>query len=146
MEFDEERMEMVAGGTSSLFVDAANALESEMKEIAGTAVDNISSVVGNISSVYSALKQTTSDIQGTLESFASGSFEDSKKSLSVSSSEDNVSLDDTVSFSMSTTQDMENVSIRSKDSEALRVSTDVQPNFEDSLSDEVNRFLARQLE
>ena len=118
-------------------MEAANALENEMKEIAGTAVDNISSVVGNISSVYSVLKQTTSDIQGTIESFASGSFEDSKKSLSVSSSEDNVSLDDTVSYSISTTQDMENASLRSKDSEALRVSPHAQPSFEDSLSEEV---------
>jgi hypothetical protein len=129
MVFDDERMELTDPGdnsrhNNSLLVEAANAFESEMKDIAGT----VNSVVGNISSV---IRQTTSDIQDTIESFASGSFEESshKKSISLSSSDENISLDETLS------QDFENCSLKSKGQESSKISP-ANKNYEDSLSSE----------
>lgn len=127
MVFDDERMELMEptdSKSNSLFAEAANVFESEMKDIAGT----VESVVGNISSV---IRQKTSDIQDTLESFASSSFEDGahKKSVSLSSSDENISLDETLS------QDFENCSLKSKGQESGKFSPAIK-NYEESLSDE----------
>uniref|UniRef100_A0A182PS34 DUF4704 domain-containing protein n=1 Tax=Anopheles epiroticus TaxID=199890 RepID=A0A182PS34_9DIPT len=100
--FDEENMELQAQDSSkqpnSFMSEAATAIEHEIKELADTVqeavVDNIAS---SITSVYSVIRQKTSDIQDTIGSLTL-SFEESagrkKKSSLSSSSEENVSLDE----------------------------------------------------
>uniref|UniRef100_A0A182N771 DUF4704 domain-containing protein n=1 Tax=Anopheles dirus TaxID=7168 RepID=A0A182N771_9DIPT len=104
--FDEENLELQVqeGGKqpNSFMVEAATAIEHEIKELADTVqeavVDNIAS---SITSVYSVIRQKTSDIQDTIGSLTL-SFEESsgrkKKSSLSSSSEENVSLDESGSL------------------------------------------------
>uniref|UniRef100_A0AAG5CUG9 DUF4704 domain-containing protein n=1 Tax=Anopheles atroparvus TaxID=41427 RepID=A0AAG5CUG9_ANOAO len=106
--FDEENLELhvqEAGGKhgpNSFMSEAATAIEHEIKELADTVqeavVDNIAS---SITSVYSVIRQKTSDIQDTIGSLTL-SFEDAtgrKKNSSLSSSsEENVSLDESGSL------------------------------------------------
>ncbi|KFB43538.1 AGAP003395-PA-like protein [Anopheles sinensis] len=106
--FDEETLELHVQdggggsggkhGPNSFMSEAATAIEHEIKELADTVqeavVDNIAS---SITSVYSVIRQKTSDIQDTIGSLTL-SFEDAagrKKNSSLSSSsEENVSLDE----------------------------------------------------
>uniref|UniRef100_A0A182K234 DUF4704 domain-containing protein n=1 Tax=Anopheles christyi TaxID=43041 RepID=A0A182K234_9DIPT len=104
--FDEENLELHVQDSSkqpnSFMSEAATALEHEIKELADTVqeavVDNIAS---SITSVYSVIRQKTSDIQDTIGSLTL-SFEESagrkKKSSLSSSSEENVSLDESGSL------------------------------------------------
>uniref|UniRef100_A0A182W0M1 DUF4704 domain-containing protein n=1 Tax=Anopheles minimus TaxID=112268 RepID=A0A182W0M1_9DIPT len=104
--FDEDNLELhVQEGSkqpNSFMSEAATAIEHEIKELADTVqeavVDNITS---SITSVYSVIRQKTSDIQDTIGSLTL-SFEESagrkKKSSLSSSSEENVSLDESASL------------------------------------------------
>ncbi|XP_021704634.1 neurobeachin-like protein 1 isoform X1 [Aedes aegypti] len=106
--FDDETMELKAQETSkqpnSFMTEAATVIENEIKELADSVqeavVDNITS---SITSVYSAIRQKTSDIQDTLESLTL-SFEEAsgrkKNSSSFSSSSDeNASFDESLAVS-----------------------------------------------
>ncbi|XP_049530577.1 neurobeachin-like protein 1 isoform X2 [Anopheles darlingi] len=106
--FDDETLELhVQDGSkhlNSFMSEAATAIEHEIKELADTVqeavVDNITS---SITSVYSVIRQKTSDIQDTIGTALTLSFEDAtagsrkKKSSLSSSSEENVSLDESCS-------------------------------------------------
>ncbi|XP_040150983.1 neurobeachin-like protein 1 isoform X2 [Anopheles arabiensis] len=104
--FDEENLELHVQESgkqpNSFMSEAATVLEHEIKELADTVqeavVDNIAS---SITSVYSVIRQKTSDIQDTIGSLTL-SFEESagrkKKSSLSSSSEENVSLDESGSL------------------------------------------------
>ncbi|XP_055608825.1 neurobeachin-like protein 1 isoform X2 [Uranotaenia lowii] len=106
--FDDETMELKAQETpksaNSFMTEAASVIENEIKELADSVqeavVDNITS---SITSVYSAIRQKTSDIQDTLESLTMSFDEVSgrkKTSSSFSSSSDeNVSLDESLAVS-----------------------------------------------
>ncbi|XP_031626139.1 neurobeachin-like protein 1 isoform X2 [Contarinia nasturtii] len=116
--FDEKSMEL--GSQSSMnnsnlllneiqanFTEAANVIEHEIKEMAETVSGK---VAGNISSVYSMIRQKTSDIQETFESLTHGSsLSDKQKSLgtmstlsSNSTSDENLSLKSTKTTSAET--------------------------------------------
>ncbi|XP_058062662.1 neurobeachin-like protein 1 isoform X2 [Anopheles bellator] len=105
--FDDETLELHVHDANkhlnSFMSEAATVIEHEIKELADTVqeavVDNIAS---SITSVYSVLRQKTSDIQDTIGSL-SLSFEDGgaarkKKSSLSSSSEENGSFDESGSL------------------------------------------------
>lgn len=79
MVFDDENMELTISknttshNNNSLLSEAANVLEHEIKDFADTVSE---AVVDNITSVYSVIRQKTSDIHDTLESLTLGSFDD----------------------------------------------------------------------
>lgn len=96
--FDEESMEFKI--TDSLkhnkLTETASMIENELKDLAATASE---AVVDNITSVYTVIRQKTSDITDTLESLSLGSLgeEHKKRKLrSRSSSEENMSFDETL--------------------------------------------------
>ncbi|XP_053679026.1 neurobeachin-like protein 1 [Anopheles nili] len=115
--FDEDNMELHLQDSSkqpnSFMSEAATVIEHEIKELADTVqeavVDNIAS---SITSVYSVIRQKTSDIQDTIGSLTL-SFEDTsgrkKKSSLSSSSDENVSLDESCSFAGTTSMVIEDV-------------------------------------
>lgn len=76
--FDEESMEFKITDTLKLnkVTEFANVIENEVKELATGATDVF---VGQITSAYSVIRQKTSDIQDTFETFALGSFDDAHK-------------------------------------------------------------------
>ncbi|XP_058454329.1 neurobeachin-like protein 1 isoform X1 [Malaya genurostris] len=108
MIFDDETMELKAPETpkhsNSFMTDAASALEHEFKGLADSVQEVVKdNIASSITSVYSAIRQKTSDIQDTLESLTL-SFEDAsgrkKSTLSLSSSsEENISLDESLAVS-----------------------------------------------
>ncbi|KAL9909105.1 neurobeachin-like protein 1 isoform 2-T2 [Glossina fuscipes fuscipes] len=70
--------------------EAANVIESEIKELA----ESVSgAVVENVTSVFSVIRQTTHDIQDTFESFAMGSSTDSTEAVSPKQRQDSLSSD-----------------------------------------------------
>ncbi|XP_055643375.1 neurobeachin-like protein 1 isoform X2 [Toxorhynchites rutilus septentrionalis] len=105
--FDDETMELKTRETpnqlNSFMTEAATVIEHEFKELADSVqeavVDNITS---SITSVYSAIRQKTSDIQDTLESLTLSFDEPSvrkKNSLSFSSSSDeNASFEESIAI------------------------------------------------
>ncbi|XP_055544656.1 neurobeachin-like protein 1 isoform X1 [Wyeomyia smithii] len=102
--FDDETMELKdvdISKANSFMTEAATAIEHEIKELADTVQEAVKdNITSSITSVYSAIRQKTSDIQDTLESLTL-SFEEAssrkKSSLSISSSsEENISLDDSL--------------------------------------------------
>lgn len=88
--FDEESMEfrITDNLKHNKLTEAASIIENELKDLATTASE---AVVDNITSVYSVIRQKTSDITDTLESFSLSGFEENKKRQlqSMNSSDEN---------------------------------------------------------
>lgn len=95
--FDEESMEFKITDSlkHSKLTEAATMIEHELKDLAATASE---AVVDNITSVYSVIRQKTSDITDTLDSLSLSSFEGTKKRhlQSMSSSDENMSFDESL--------------------------------------------------